>query len=134
MTDLTTWTLAELEAAIQSPTGGEWTRAAGMELARRIRTILTADTAAFIGTFGWVLEGLRSKKRFRRAGWNGKGMFVYLVDGSTFTVNRDPLAAALGKGAEVQYLPHIDIKTADGPCVPWQASQADMLETDWEEA
>lgn len=84
------------------------------------------------GSFGWALNVLFSGGRVARAGWNGKGMFVYWVRGSTFQVNRDPLMSALGEGTRVKYLPHIDIKTSDGSCVPWNPSQADMHATDWE--
>ena len=69
--------------------------------------------------------------RAARAGWNGKGMFIFLVPGSTFTVNREPLLSILGEGKEVKYHGHIDMKTADGQIVPWLASQTDILADDW---
>lgn len=68
----------------------------------------------------------------RRSGWNGKGMFVFLVPGSRFTVNREPLLSILGEGTEVDYHGHIDMKTANGQIVPWLASQTDILAEDWE--
>lgn len=91
------------------------------------------DTFSGFGTFGWALNVLQRGGRVARAGWNGRGMFLYYVPGSTFTVNREPLMSILGDGAEVKYLPHIDMKTADGSCVPWLASQADVLAKDWVE-
>ena len=84
--------------------------------------------------FGKVLEGLKQGKRYMRAGWNGKNMFIFLVPGSTFTVNREPLLSILGEGTSVDYHPHIDMKTAQGYIVPWLASQADILAEDWMEA
>jgi len=84
--------------------------------------------------FGQVIEGLKIGRRFQREGWNGKGMFIFLVNGSTFTVNREPLLSILGEGSQVQYHAHIDMKTAQGYIVPWLASQADMLAEDWEDA
>lgn len=83
--------------------------------------------------FGDVIAGLKVGRRFGRSGWNGKGMFVFLVPGSTFKVNREPLLSILGEGSEVQYHAHIDMKTAQGYVVPWLASQDDMLADDWEE-
>lgn len=83
--------------------------------------------------FGQVIEGLKAGRRYAREGWNGKDMFIFLVPGSTFAVNREPLLSILGEGAEVQYHPHIDMKTAQGYVVPWLASQADMLAEDWRE-
>lgn len=83
--------------------------------------------------FGDVIAGLKLGRRFAREGWNGKGMFIFLVPGSTFHVNREPLLYILGEGAEVQYHAHTDMKTAQGYAVPWLASQADMLAEDWQE-
>lgn len=83
--------------------------------------------------FGEVIEGLKKGRRYQRAGWNGKGMFVFLVPGSTFKVNREPLLSIMGEGTEIEYHAHIDMKTAQGYVVPWLASQADMLAEDWEE-
>jgi hypothetical protein len=81
--------------------------------------------------FDEVIKGLKVGRRYERAGWNGKGMFIFLVNGSTFKVNREPLLSILGEGTEVQYHAHIDMKTAQGYVVPWLASQADMLADDW---
>lgn len=83
--------------------------------------------------FGKALTGLKSGLRYTRSGWNGKHMFIFLVQGSTFVVNREPLLSLLGEGAEVSYSAHIDILTAQGYVTPWLASQADMLAEDWVE-
>lgn len=82
--------------------------------------------------FGEALAAIKDGKRVARAGWNGKGMFLFLVPGSVFRVNREPLRSILGEGAEVQYHAHIDMKTAQGYVVPWLASQADLLADDWQ--
>jgi hypothetical protein len=83
--------------------------------------------------FEQVLPNIRDNKaRATRAGWNGKGMFVFLVPGSTFTVNREPLLSILGEGTEVNYRPHIDLKAADGTIGVWQPSMSDVLADDWE--
>lgn len=81
--------------------------------------------------FGDAIRAMKIGKRVARDGWNGKGMFLFLVNGSTFTVNRDPLLSIMGEGTQVQYHAHIDMKTAQGYVVPWLASQADMLSEDW---
>lgn len=82
--------------------------------------------------FGKAIEALKAGKRVSRAGWNGKGMFLFLVPGSTFTVNRAPLLGIYPEGTQIDYHAHIDMKTAQGYVVPWLASQADMLAEDWE--
>lgn len=92
----------------------------GTKLARRL-------------TFGEVIEGLKIGRRYTRSGWNGKDMFIFLVPGSVFKVNREPLLSIMGAGTEVAYHPHIDMKLVSGTIVPWTASQMDMLATDWME-
>jgi len=82
--------------------------------------------------FGTALENLKDGNRMQRAGWNGKGMFIFLVPGSTFVVNRPPLLGIYPEGTEIEYHAHIDMKTAQGYVVPWLASQADLLDEDWE--
>ena len=82
-------------------------------------------------TFGEALVALKAGKKVSRAGWNGKGMFLFLVPGSTFQVNRPPLLGIYPEGTEINYCPHIDMKTADEKVVPWLASQTDVLAEDW---
>jgi hypothetical protein len=82
--------------------------------------------------FGWALSQIKQGKKVTRKGWNGKDMFLFLVPGSTFNVNRAPLLGIYPEGTEISYRPHIDIKTVDNQIVPWIASQSDLLESDWE--
>lgn len=82
--------------------------------------------------FGKALTAIKQGKRVAREGWNGKGMFLFLVPGSQFKVNREPLLSIMGEGIVVDYHAHIDMKTAQGYVVPWLASQADLLSDDWE--
>lgn len=82
--------------------------------------------------FGGAITALKEGKRVARSGWNGKGMFLFLVGGSNFVVNREPLLSIMGEGATVTYRPHIDMKDVEGKVVPWLASQTDMLAEDWQ--
>jgi len=81
--------------------------------------------------FGDALKALKSGHSVARAGWNGKDMFLFLVQGSQFKVNRPPLLGIYSEGTEINYRPHIDMKTVNGEIVPWVASQSDLLEEDW---
>lgn len=54
-----------------------------------------------------------------REGWNGKGMFVFLVI-------PDEDASIHGES-----LPYLAMKTADDKVVPWLCSQTDMQAKDW---
>lgn len=82
--------------------------------------------------FSDALLNVKSGLRMQRKGWNGRGMFIFLVPGSVFKVNREPLLSILGEGTEVNYHGHVDMRTADGQIVPWLCSQTDMLASDWE--
>lgn len=82
-------------------------------------------------TFGQAITELKAGNKVARTGWNGKGMFLFLVPGSTFQVNRPPLLGIYPEGTTIDYCPHIDMKTADNKVVPWLASQADVLADDW---
>lgn len=81
--------------------------------------------------FGHALEAIKAGHCVARSGWNGKNMFLFLVPGSTFEVNREPLQSIMGQGTIVDYHAHIDMRTADGQIVPWLCSQTDMLANDW---
>lgn len=84
--------------------------------------------------FSDALRYVKGGFRIARAGWNGKGMYLFLVSGSTFQVSADrPMGKACPElvGQSVDYHAHIDMKTAQGYVVPWLCSQADMLADDW---
>ena len=81
---------------------------------------------------GWAVKQMHNGERVRRAGWNGKGMFLFLVPGSIFKVNRPPLLGIYPEGTEIDYHAHVDMKTANGQIVPWLCSQTDLLAIDWE--
>lgn len=82
--------------------------------------------------FSTALTFIKAGDKLCREGWNGKGMFVFLVRGSRFKVNRPPLLGIYEEGTEIDYRGHIDMKTADGSIVPWVASQSDLLSEDWQ--
>lgn len=81
--------------------------------------------------FGQAIFMLRRGNKVARQGWNGKDMFIFLVPGSNFIVNRPPLLGIYPEGTAISYHAHIDMKTANGDVVPWLASQSDMLAHDW---
>ena len=81
--------------------------------------------------FGQAIEVLKTGNKVTRVGWNGKDMFLFLVQGSQFKVNRPPLLGIYPEGTEINYRPHIGMKTVNGEIVPWVASQSDLLEEDW---
>lgn len=81
--------------------------------------------------FSQALEAIKAGAKMARKGWNGNDMFVFLVNGSTFTVSRPPLNVIFPEGTEVNYRPHIDLRAADGTIGVWQPSMSDVLAEDW---
>lgn len=74
--------------------------------------------------FGYALDALRTGHRVCRKGWNGKGMWLRLIE--NYSTGHDPHIVGL------KLFPWIGMKTADDGFVPWLASQTDILATDWE--
>ena len=83
-------------------------------------------------SFGYAVVALKAGKRVARSGWNGKGMFIFLVEGSNFKVNRPPLLGIFPEGTDIKYRPHIDMKGVDGSISVWNPTNNDCLAEDWE--
>lgn len=89
--------------------------------------------------FGQALEALKEGKRVRRTGWNGKGMFLFLLPAGTVPTKaiHDPalrkvIESEVG-GETFEALGSIRMFTADKKILTgWLASQTDMLSSDWE--
>lgn len=82
--------------------------------------------------FSEALDLIKGGKRLARQNWNANGQFVFLVAGSTFYVNREPLLTHYPKGTKINYRGHIDLKAADDTIGVWQPSMSDVLADDWE--
>lgn len=82
--------------------------------------------------FSEALELIKQRKKLARTGWNGKGIFIYLVDGSEFEVNRASLNKIYPEGTKIKYRPHLDLRAPDGTCGVWTPSNSDLLMEDWE--
>lgn len=90
--------------------------------------------------FGLALHAMKQGAAVAREGWNGKGMWVALTPGTSIEAKFAKCGHAAGKRAlelddgeaEIELLPHIDMRAADGSMViGWLASQTDMLAEDW---
>ena len=88
-------------------------------------------------TFGHALVALEAGDRIARVGWNGKGMWLVLIQpvGETDTFQKPHEYNVWGNYSDeldkLNALPWIGMKTADGGFVPWLASQSDVLAKDW---
>ena len=81
--------------------------------------------------FSEALLAIRDGEKVSRLGWNGKGIFLFLVPGSRFVVNRPPLLGIYEEGTVIDYKPHIDMKGVDGTISVWAPSINDVLAEDW---
>lgn len=111
--------------------------------------------------FGEALKLLKIGKKVSRSGWNGKGMWLELFSQSNFitvdieeseldsldntNIENFSYSSHIGEvGTRIEHIgikdtgdgfyPIYDfilMKTADNKCVPWLASQTDILAEDW---
>jgi hypothetical protein len=89
------------------------------------------------GNFGWALRQMIDYRvKVRRAGWNGKYMFIYYMQGYPEGIPANEATAfALGInfGEIIKTRPYIAMMDAQGYIITgWLASQTDMIATDWE--
>lgn len=77
-------------------------------------------------SFGEAIKAASSGDKICRAGWNGKGMFLFMISGGAWNFECDI------EGVDcIDTLPFICMKTADDKLVPWLASQTDVIACDW---
>lgn len=87
-------------------------------------------------TFGQAIEAMKQGKKVARRGWNGKGMYVWVMPGSTIKGCKDitdpHLAEIDNAEGEIRFLGSVRMRTATGDVLTgWLASQTDMLSEDW---
>lgn len=87
--------------------------------------------------FGQALEALKTGKRVTRSGWNGRGMYLWVLPATTVPLDwiKEPRLKGIaeGNGGSVECLASIRMRTADGKVLTgWLASQSDMFAEDWE--
>ena len=88
--------------------------------------------------FGQAIEALKQGKRVARQGWNGKGMFLFLLPAGTVPTKaihdpalREVIEQEIG-GETFEALGSIRMFTADKKILTgWLASQTDILSEDW---
>lgn len=81
--------------------------------------------------FGLALEALRLGKRLSRIGWNGKGMFVYMVPPASYPAQTGAAKSHFGDGALVPYNAYFAIKNVNDTVSTWVPSINDCLADDW---
>jgi len=82
-------------------------------------------------SFGHALHFLQDGAKVARAGWNGAGMFVYMVPAASYPVQTGAAKSQFGEGALVPYRAYLALKTAQDDVATWAPSCSDVLAHDW---
>ena len=86
--------------------------------------------------FGQAIECLKQGKKVARNGWNGKGMYLWLMPATSVKAEwcKEPHLKELAEanGGTIEALGTIRMLTADKKILTgWLASQTDILSEDW---
>ncbi len=81
---------------------------------------------------GQAVKEMQDGKKVARAGWNGKGMFIYYVQANSYKATSPVAKAEWGEDALVPYQEYAAMKTVQGTVIPWVCNMADMFARDWE--
>ena len=82
-------------------------------------------------TFGDALVMLKAGAKLARAGWNGKGMFVYHVPAASYPVQTGAAKSHFGEGSMVPYNEYFAIKNVSDTVSTWVPSVNDAFAEDW---
>lgn len=81
--------------------------------------------------FGQAVEALKLGSKVAREGWNGKGMFVYMVPANAYPASTEA-AKSHFKGELVPYNAYLAIKNVNETVSTWVPSINDVLAEDWQ--
>jgi hypothetical protein len=81
--------------------------------------------------FGQAIEKARLGKKIARAGWNGSGMFAYIVPAGKYPAQTDMIRGTF-EDDMVPYREYWALKTAQNDVSTWAPSGSDSLAEDWE--
>lgn len=82
--------------------------------------------------FGMALAALKLGKKVCRAGWNGKGIFVYFLTAAACPAQTRAEKLYFVDTGIVPYNPYLAIKNIDETVSTWVPSINDCLATDWQ--
>lgn len=83
-----------------------------------------------IGSFGDAIEAAKKGLKVARSGWNGSGMFAYIVPENSYRAQTGVAKEYWGD----RLVPHREywaLKTAQEDVATWSPSSSDSLADDW---
>lgn len=82
-------------------------------------------------SFGQAIEAAKQGKKVARTGWNGSGMFAYIVPANSYPAQTGAAKSYFGEGGMVPYREYWALKTAQDDVATWAPSGSDSLAEDW---
>lgn len=82
-------------------------------------------------TFGQAIEAAKKGSAVAREGWNGTGMFAYIVPADKYPAKTAVMKAQGFDGGMVPYRAYWALLTAQGDVATWAPSSSDSLAEDW---
>ena len=80
--------------------------------------------------FGQAIEAAKQGKKVAREGWNGSGMFAYIVPANSYPAQTGAAKSYWGNKL-VPYRQYWALKTAQEDVATWAPSGSDSLAEDW---
>ena len=81
-------------------------------------------------TFGQAIEVAKQGKKIARKGWNGQGMFAYIVPANNYPAQTG-VAKEYWGDTLIPYRAYWALKTAQEDVATWSPSGSDSLAEDW---
>lgn len=82
------------------------------------------------GSFGEAIRAAEEGHKVARSGWNGSGMFAYIVPANSYPPSTQIMKDYF-KGENVPYRAYWALKTAQDDVATWAPSGSDSLAHDW---
>tara|TARA_R110000824_G_scaffold395615_1_gene596432 strand:- start:717 stop:980 length:264 start_codon:yes stop_codon:yes gene_type:complete len=81
--------------------------------------------------FGEAIREAKTGGKVAREGWNGSGMFAYIVPAARYKPQTTVAAELVGEDGLIPYREYWALKTAQGDIAMWAPSGSDSLAEDW---
>lgn len=81
--------------------------------------------------FGQAIEAAKLGKKVARKGWNGSGMFAYIVPAASYPAQTGAAKSHFGENGIVPYRQYWALKTVQEDVAMWAPSGSDSLAEDW---
>ena len=83
------------------------------------------------GSFGSAIAAAKEGYKVARIGWNGNGLFAYIVPSASYPAQTGVAKEYFGENAMVPYRAYWALKTAQDDVATWAPSGSDSLAEDW---